>query len=159
MRESGSFGDAWAPRYEERQEGFSLLAVRTPRGETLFDSCLEAGVIQREASDLEDALAMHSHGLYNKKYAVWSRIALRRWMGKPTPDYGYTARCTPRQQGVGLLLAVVFWTGRTALARGAVQLLPLELTGRAFLFVRKRWRNATRPRRKEQVKHYDVHWK
>jgi coenzyme F420 hydrogenase subunit beta len=154
-----SFGDAWAPRYEERQEGFSLLAIRTPRGEELFNSCLNADVIQRETSDLDDALSMHSHGLYNKKYAVWGRMRLRRWMGKSVPDYGYDARCTPRQQLVGLFLAVVFWTGRTGLARGIVQLLPLELTGRAFLFVRKRWRNATRPRRKEQVRSYDVRWK
>ena len=154
-----SFGDAWAPRYEERHEGFSLLAVRTERGEAIFQQCSEAGVIHNETTDLDDALSMHSHGLYNKKYAVWSRMRLRRWMGKRVPDYGYTATCTPRQQGVGLFLALVFWMGRSALARGIVQLLPLELTGRAFLFVRKRWRNATRPKRNAQVKHYDVQWK
>ncbi len=154
-----SFGDAWAPRYEERQEGFSLLAVRTERGEAIFRACSEAGVIHNEETDLDDAISMHSHGLYNKKYAVWSRMRLRRWMGKPIPDYGYTARCTPRQQAVGFFLALVFWAGRTALARAIVQMLPLELTGRAFLFVRKRWRNATRPKRNEQVKRYDVIWK
>ncbi len=154
-----SFGDAWAPRYEERHEGFSLLAVRTPRGEAIFQECTDAGVIRNEATDLDDALSMHSHGLYNKKYAVWSRMRLRRWMGKPVPDYGYTAPCTPRQQLVGLFLALIFVVGRSRLARAIVQLLPLELTGRAFLFVRKRWRNATRPKRNAQVQHYDVRWK
>ncbi len=154
-----SFGDAWAPRYEERAEGFSLLAVRTEAGRAVFEACSSAGVIHNEATDLDDALSMHSHGLYNKKYAVWSRIRLRRWMGQAAPDYGYTARCTARQQIVGLGLAVVFWMGRTPLARGIVQCLPLELTGRVFLFVRKRWRNATRPKRNSQVKVYDVLWK
>lgn len=154
-----AFGDAWAPRYEERHEGFSLVAVRTERGARFFEQCTSAGVIENEATDLDDALSMHSHGLYNKKYAVWSRMRLRRWLGKPVPDYGYTVRCTPRQQVVGLGIAVVFWAGRTRLARALVQAFPLELTGRAFLFVRKRWRNATRPNRKAQVRRYDITWK
>jgi len=153
-----AFGDAWAPRYEERHEGFSLVAVRTARGEAIFDACAAAGVIRNEETDRADARSMHSHGLYNKKYAVWGRLRLRRWMGRAVPDYGYTARCTPRQQAVGLALALVFRAGRSALARAFVQVLPLELTGRAFLFVRKRWRNATRPKRQAQVEHYDVTW-
>lgn len=153
-----SFGDAWAPRYEDRHEGFSLLAVRTERGEAVFRQCTEAGAIQNEATDWEDAVAMHSHGLYNKKFAVWSRIQLRRVLGRPVPAYGYTAVRTPRQKSVGLCIALVFWFGRTRLARAAVQMLPLEFTGRAFLFARKRWRNATRPRRKAQVRDYQVVW-
>lgn len=154
-----SFGDAWAPRYEERHEGFSLLAVRTRRGRNIFDACTQATVIHNEPSDLDDALSMHSHGLYNKKYAVWGRMRLRRWLGKSVPDYGYTALCTRRQQGVGLALAILFSMGRMGFARAIIQVLPLELTGRAFLFVRKHWRNATRPNRTTQVKHYDVTWK
>lgn len=153
-----SFGDAWAPRYEERHEGFSLLAVRTGKGEAIFRQCTEAGVIQNEETDGDDAAAMHSHGLYNKKIAVWSRMQLRRWMGRPVPSYGYTAVRTPRQKLVGLAVALIFAFGRTALARGIVQVLPLDLTGRAFLFVRKRWRNATRPKRKTQVQDYQVTW-
>ena len=153
-----SFGDAWAPRYEARHEGFSLIAIRTSRGEAIFRQCTAAGVIHSEATDWEDAVSMHSHGLYNKKFAVWSRIGLRRWMGRPVPSYGYTAIRTPRQRAVGLVIAIIFWCGRTALARAAVQALPLELTGRAFLFVRKRWRDATRPKRKAQVRDYAVRW-
>ena len=154
-----SFGDAWATRYEERKEGFSLVAVRTARGEAAFRACIDAGAIGVEASSWDDAVAMHAHGLYNKKYAVWSRIRLRRWLGRPVPDYGYEAVCTSKQQRVGLCIAVVFWLGRTRIARGIVQALPLELTGRIFSMVRKRWRNATRPRRKAQVRDYEVRWK
>lgn len=154
-----AFGDAWAPRYEERHEGFSLIAVRTDRGHDSYDACIRGGVIHQEETDLDDALAMHSHGLYNKKYAVWSRMRLRRWMGLPVPDYGYTARCSGRQQFAGLAIALIFWMGRTRFARAVVQWLPLDWTGRFFLFVRKRWRNATRPKRKVQVRHYDISWK
>ncbi len=154
-----SFGDAWATRYEERKEGFSLVAVRTDRGEAAFRACIDAGAIGVEASSWDDAVAMHAHGLYNKKYAVWSRIRLRRWMGGTVPNYAYEAVSTMRQQGVGLFIALVFWLGRTRLARGVVQLLPLEVTGRIFLMVRKRWRSATRPRRKSQMRDYEVRWK
>jgi coenzyme F420 hydrogenase subunit beta len=154
-----SFGDAWATRYEERKEGFSLVAVRTDRGEAAFRACIDADAIGVEASSWDDAVAMHAHGLYNKKYAVWSRIRLRRWMGGPVPNYAYEAVCTMRQHGVGLFIALVFWLGRTRLARGVVQVLPLEVTGRVFLMVRKRWRSATRPRRKAQMRDYEVRWK
>lgn len=154
-----SFGDAWATRYEERKEGFSLVAVRTDRGEAAFRACIDAGAIGVEASSWDDAVAMHAHGLYNKKYAVWSRIRLRRWMGGPVPNYGYEAVCTMRQHGVGLFIALVFWLGRTRLARGVVQVLPLEVTGRIFLMVRKRWRSATRPQRNSQMRDYEVRWK
>ncbi|MBX3180442.1 MAG: Coenzyme F420 hydrogenase/dehydrogenase, beta subunit C-terminal domain [Candidatus Hydrogenedentes bacterium] len=153
-----AFGDAWAPRYEARHEGFSLIAVRTARGAEVFGDCVRAGVIAAEETDRDDARAMHAHGLYNKKIAVWSRIQLRRWMGKAAPEYGYTAVRTRKQRAVGLGIALVFCLGRTRLARGVVQILPLEWTGRMFLFVRTRWRNATRPKRRSQVADYTVRW-
>jgi coenzyme F420 hydrogenase subunit beta len=151
-----SFGDAWAPRYEERREGFSLIAVRTERGREIFDRCKAAGKIQTQPSSLDDSLSMHSHGLYNKKYAVWSRIDLRRWMGGKVPDYGYVGVRTFKQKCVGLLIALVFAFGRTRLARAIVQIMPMEITGRAFTFVRKHWRNATRPGRSRTVARFRV---
>jgi coenzyme F420 hydrogenase subunit beta len=151
-----SFGDAWAPRYEERREGFSLIAVRTERGRELFEQCKTAGVIQTQYSSLDDSLSMHSHGLFNKKYAVWSRIDLRRWMGGKIPDYGYVGIRTFKQKCVGLVIALVFAFGRTSLARAIVQLMPMEITGRAFSSVRKHWRNATRPGRSKTVARFRV---
>lgn len=151
-----SFGDAWAPRYEERHEGFSLIALRTQRGRELFELCRSAGVVQAQPSSVQDALEMHSHGLYNKKYAVWSRISLRRRLGGRVPDYGYVAVRTLKQKVVGLGIALVFAFGRTRLARAIVQALPMELTGRAFTFVRKHWRQATRPGRSRTVAGFRV---
>ncbi len=151
-----SFGDAWAPRYEERHEGFSLMAVRTPTGKQAFDRCHAAGVIATEPSSWNDAAEMHSHGLYNKKYAVWSRMTMRRWSFKPVPRYGYTVDLTLKQRLMGLFIATVFAFGRTRLARAIVQILPLELTGRAFFWVRTKWRKATRPKRADTVKTYQV---
>ena len=151
-----SFGDAWAPRYEERHEGFSLMVVRTPAGKDVFDRCRAAGVIGAEPSSWNDAAEMHSHGLYNKKYAVWSRMAMRRWFFKAVPEYGYTVDLSLKQRLMGLFIASVFAFGRTRLARAIVQVLPLELTGRAFFWVRTKWRKATRPKRADTVKTYRI---
>ncbi len=151
-----SFGDAWAPRYEERHEGFSLMVVRTPAGKQVFDACRAAGVIGIEPSSWNDAAEMHSHGLYNKKYAVWSRMAMRRWFLKSVPRYGYIVDLSFKQKLMGLFIASVFAFGRTHLARAIVQALPLELTGRAFFWVRTKWRKATRPKRADTVKTYHV---
>ena len=151
-----SFGDAWAPRYEERHEGFNLIAVRTDVGKEIFDACREAEVVQTEASSWKDAAEMHSHGLYNKKYAVWSRMTMRRWLLKPVPYYGYTVDRTLMQKFMGLFIGSVFIFGRTWIARLIVQILPLELTGRVFSWVRTKWRTATRPKRADTVKTYRV---
>jgi len=151
-----SFGDAWAPRYEERHEGFNLMVVRTPVGKEAFDRCRAAGAIGTEPSSWSDAAEMHSHGLYNKKYAVWSRMAMRRFFHKPVPRYGYTIDSSLKQRLMGLFIASVFAFGRTWLARAIVQALPLELTGRAFFWVRTKWRKATRPKRADTVKTYQV---
>lgn len=151
-----SFGDAWAPRYEERHEGFSLLAVRTPAGREALDPCLRAGVLHAEPSSAADAAEMHSHGLYNKKVAVWGRMDLRRGLGRPVPRYGYVARRSGKQKAMGLAIALVFALGRTAPVRWLVGILPLELTGRVFLWVRKRWRSATRPKRARSVAGYRI---
>lgn len=154
-----SFGDAWATRYEARTEGFSLVAARTARGEALFRGAIEAGAIRSEASRWEDAMAMHGHGIYNKKIAVWSRIQLRRSMGLPAPDYGYEVVRTPRQQAVGFAIALVFWMGRTRPVRAAVQLLPLGWTGRVFQGVRKRWRSATQAGHTARTGDFAVRWR
>jgi coenzyme F420 hydrogenase subunit beta len=151
-----SGGDAWAPRYEDRHEGFSLVLGRTAVGCEVLDRCREAGVIDLQPTDRADAIEMHSHGLYNKKTAVWSRMALRRWTGKPVPRYGYQAIVGRKSRLVGLWIATVFALGRTRLARWVVQMLPLELTGRAFAAVRKQWRKSTRPKRGDALTRYHI---
>lgn len=151
-----SFGDAWAPRYEDRHEGFSYVIARTKAGRDLITACSEQGIITVQPSTRSDGIEMHSHGLFNKKNAVWSRMTLRKWMGKPVPHYGYTVDRTLKQKGVGMLIAVVFAFGRTRLARWIVQQLPLDLTGAAFSFVRKKWRKATRPKRSKAIQHYTI---
>ena len=151
-----SAGDAWAPRYENRHEGFSLLISRTERGEQALARCAAAGVVDLEPTDRGDALVMHSHGLFNKKIAVWSRMDLRELLGRATPDYHYRAEVTTRSRVVGAAIALVYEIGQTRWARFLLNFMPLELTGKAFAAVRKRWRKQTRPGRSDTLQTYVV---
>lgn len=151
-----SAGDAWAPRYESRHEGFSLVITRSEAGQRALESCRRAGVVELEETDRADALVMHSHGLFNKKIAVWSRLDLRELLGRPVPDYHYRAVIDTRSRVVGAAIALVYEIGQTRWARFLVNLLPLELTGKAFAAVRKRWRKQTRPGRSGTLQTYDV---
>ncbi|MEZ4423545.1 MAG: Coenzyme F420 hydrogenase/dehydrogenase, beta subunit C-terminal domain [Gemmatimonadota bacterium] len=151
-----SAGDAWAPRYESRHEGFSLVITRTEAGRRALETSRAAGVIELEETDRADALVMHSHGLFNKKIAVWSRLDLRELLGRPAPDYHYRAVVTTRSRVVGAAIALVYEVGQTRWARFLMNLLPLEFTGKAFAAVRKRWRKQTRPGRSGTLQTYDV---
>lgn len=151
-----SAGDAWAPRYEDRHEGFSLIIGRTEAGRAALEQCRQAGAIELLPTDRADALEMHSHGLYNKKIAVWSRIDLHRRMGGAVPDYGYRPQLGLRSRVVGLWIAVVYIIGQQGWARWVVNRLPLEITGRAFSAMRKLWRKNTRPKRTGALTDYHI---
>jgi len=151
-----SFGDAWAPRYEDRSEGFSLILVRSEAGRAVVEKCKKAGVLELDRTHRDDAIEMHSHGLFNKKIAVWSRIDIRQWLGKAVPNYGYRPVLPLKPRLVGYGIAIIFLLGRTRLARWIVQKLPLEVTGRIFLGIRKRWRGWTKPKRGRSLNVYKV---
>lgn len=142
-----SFGDAWSTEFEDLREGYSLVVVRSEAGETAVNGAIGSGAIVLQPSDRDKALEMHSHGLYNKKIAVWARMELRRWLGGGVPAWGYTVDRRPKQRMVGLVIAAIFALARTGLARWTLSLLPLDLVGKTFLLIRRRWRRATRPGR------------
>jgi coenzyme F420 hydrogenase subunit beta len=151
-----SAGDAWAPRYEDRHEGFSIIIGRTGTGRAALAQCQQAGAIELLPTDRADALEMHSHGLYNKKIAVWTRIDLRRKTGGTVPDYGYRPLLGLRSRVVGLWIALVYLIGQQGWARWVVNRLPIGITGRAFSAMRKLWRKNTRPKRTGALANYQI---
>lgn len=152
-----SFGDAWASKYEDCHDGYSFIVVRTETGKGILKDGEKDGIISVISKSRDDAIKMHSHGLYNKKVAVWSRIDLRRWLRKEVPDYGYRPVRSLSAKGVGLLIALIFAFGQTDVARWVVQRLPLEFTGKIFSMVRKVWRGATgSKKRKSFTNTYNV---
>ncbi|MBK9118506.1 MAG: Coenzyme F420 hydrogenase/dehydrogenase, beta subunit C-terminal domain [Phycisphaerales bacterium] len=141
-----SCGDAWAPVYEERGKGFSMLVVRTGTGQQLFEELCAAGGISAQPLSYDDTVAMHSHGLDLKKRGAFLRIGAGVARGRPVPDYGYRlAPGVPRSRVVmEFCMGIVFRACWTPWGRWLIQWLPDRLVGRLFQWARTRWKGVTR---------------
>jgi coenzyme F420 hydrogenase subunit beta len=148
-----SGGDAWAPVYEERGQGFSLLVTRTEIGEQIVQECVAKGkIVVAESITREAAITMHSHGLDNKKNGGFLRIQHRKILRKTTPEYGYSPRqVTHLRKALAIPITVALMMGQTRIMRWFVLLLPLNLVGAAFKRLRVLWKKWTSPERKKGI--------
>ena len=87
-----SGGDAWAPVYEERGLGFSMVIGRSERGQQILEEMQKEHVLKLNAISVDEAIEMHSHGYDLKKRGTFIRMQFRKWMGLSNPDYGYTIK-------------------------------------------------------------------
>jgi coenzyme F420 hydrogenase subunit beta len=141
-----SVGDAWHPRFETQGGGHSVVLARTPQGAALLEEMQAAGVLVLEPAALDEALAMHGHMLDFKKRGSFVRMAWRAAVGLPTPDYGYRPLAIPlTRQLVELVISGLFLLCSTALARIAVEHIPLALLGPFFNTLRKTWKALSKP--------------
>ena len=83
-----SAGDAWAPDYEQRRQGFSLVVTRTEQGDLVIEEMRREGKLWVREIDEPDAIAMQSHGLDFKKRGGFLRMRRRSRAGLRTVDYG-----------------------------------------------------------------------
>lgn len=141
-----SGGDAWAPVYEQRGKGFSLMIARSDRGAELADALIREGKVWAEEIDFDGAVAMHSHGLDLKKRGSFLRIASRARGGQPVPRYGY--RLAPgvplSRRAMEAVMGLIFRICWTRLARSAMRAIPNRWIGWLFEKARTRWKGATR---------------
>jgi Coenzyme F420-reducing hydrogenase, beta subunit len=84
-----SGGDAWAPVYEERGKGFSLVIARSKQGQNLLEEMANQHIITLWPIAEEEAIKMHSHGYDLKKRGTFIRMQFRSVLGLKNPDYGY----------------------------------------------------------------------
>ncbi len=139
-----SGGDAWAPVYEERGKGFSMVISRSPEGEEILARMAADGSIKLTELDEKEAVAMHSHGYDLKKRGTFIRMRFRRWFGKPNPDYGYELRGFPFSRYLmELMIDGLFLTLGTRPARWAVAQIPPSTVGKVFEKARKIWKKST----------------
>lgn len=139
-----SGGDAWAPVYEERGKGFSMVIARSDTGKAILDEMLAAGKIQLQDIGLEEAISMHSHGYDLKKRGSFIRIRLRKWVGMQVPDYGYSLKGFPFSRYLmELVILSLFLVLGTAPARYIVERVPPSLIGKLFERTRKIWKKST----------------
>lgn len=139
-----SGGDAWAPVYEERGKGFSMIISRSAKGEAILQQMLDEGALQMDAIDAQTAVEMHSHGYDFKKRGGFIRIQFRKWTGKQIPDFGY------QLNGFGvsrylmeLVISSLFILMGTRPARWLVEQFSPSFIGNIFEKTRKIWKKST----------------
>jgi coenzyme F420 hydrogenase subunit beta len=139
-----SGGDAWAPVYEERGKGFSIIISRSDKGDDILNRMLNEGTIKMEPISAQTAIEMHSHGYDFKKRGGFIRIHFRRMLGKEVPDFGYELK------GFGFsrylmefVISSLFILMGTKVARWTVEKIPPSIIGGIFERTRKIWKKST----------------
>ena len=140
-----SAADAWAPRYEERGQGWSLVYGRTPAGIELVERGRAAGVLELQDMDVDQALDMHSHMTDFKKRGAFIRMKHLAISGRPVPEYGYRPKEIPKKRRM-LEAAIhgVFRVGRSRIARWLLPFVPPAMIGIVFEKLRWQWKLITK---------------
>ena len=139
-----SGGDAWAPVYEDRGKGFSMVITRSEKGDQLLREMEDAGIVSFDEITEEEAIAMQSHGLDLKKRGSQLRIAMCEKLGKRMPHYGLKPLPISLQRKCfEAILSTLFALCSTRSARWIADHTPDCIIGPAFQMFRKRWKKAT----------------
>lgn len=142
-----SGGDAWAPKYEERGKGFSLLISRSTAGEKLIEDMKKDGRLTTIDLDYDEALSMHSHAYDLKKTGSNIRINIFKKFKAPTPNIiplKGLGEFKFRRILAELFNISLFSILGTALARRLSEFLPPKQTGEFFIHIRKQWKKRTK---------------
>lgn len=147
-----SGGDAWAPVYEERGKGFSMVIVRSAAGEEIIRQMVAEKVLGLNPLDEKEAVEMHSHGYDLKKRGTFIRMRFRSAIGKPNPDYGYGPGGFPFVRYImELLIDAMFLLLGTPFARWIVEHIPPQTVGKIFEKARKVWKRSTHDIKREKL--------
>lgn len=147
-----SGGDAWAPVYEERGKGFSMIIVRSAAAEVLVNDMVKEGWLTVWPLEEEEAIRMHSHGYDLKKRGTFIRMRFRQWLGLPNPDYGYELKGFPlARYFMEIIISSLFLVLGTAPARFVADRIPLRWMGALFENARKQWKKATHGIKRSQL--------
>lgn len=139
-----SGGDAWAPVYEERGRGFSMIIARSKKGQEILDAMKREGVLDLSPISINEAITMHSHGYDLKKRGTFIRFHFRKILGLPNPDFGYEIKGFPLSRYLmEFAIDALFIILGTPLARWFVAQLPPDKVGRVFEKTRNIWKKAT----------------
>jgi len=138
-----SGGDAWAPVYEERGKGFSMVISRNDAGKEILLQMEKEGLVSLSPITIDEAITMHSHGYDLKKRGTFIRIKFRKYFGLPVPDYGYEIGGFSFVRYVmEVLIGALFLTLSTAPARWLVEQFSPSFIGKLFEHSRKIWKKS-----------------
>jgi coenzyme F420 hydrogenase subunit beta len=147
-----SGGDAWAPVYEERGKGFSMVLARSQKGQEIIDAMLGEGLLSLDPIDENEAITMHSHGYDLKKRGTFIRMKYRAWSGKKNPDYGYVMKgFTFKRYIMEIIIDSLFLTLGTRFSRFLIERIPPKTVGRVFEKSRNIWKRSTKKIKRSQL--------
>ena len=147
-----SGGDAWAPVYEERGKGFSMVISRSKKGEELLKEMCDAGWLSFDQITEQEAITMHSHGYDFKKRGGFIRIHFRKILGKSVPDFGYQIKGFKFSRYLmEMVISSLFILMSTSLARWAVELFPPKFIGGIFEKTRTIWKKSTHKIKRQEL--------
>jgi len=139
-----SGGDAWAPVYEERGKGFSMVISRSKKGDALLKEMSDAGWLSFDEINEQEAITMHSHGYDFKKRGGFIRIKFRKWMGKSVPDFGYEVKDFPLSRYLmEMIISSLFIIMSTDFARWLIERFSPKFVGGIFEKTRTIWKKST----------------
>ena len=139
-----SGGDAWAPVYEERGKGFSLVIVRSELAEKLVREMEQDGLLSLKDLSEEEAIAMQSHGIDFKKRGAFLRIERLKKSGRRYPEYGIALLSAPfRRRIFERMLGGIFTVCSWRWTRAIADRIPDRIMGPFFQWVRAVWKRST----------------
>ena len=147
-----SGGDAWAPVYEERGKGFSIVFSRSDKGQQILDEMLQDGWLTLDPIDVNEAITIHSHGYDLKKRGAFIRMKFRKWLGKENPDYGYIIKgFSVSRYIMEFLTDALFVVLGTKPARFLVEKIPPHTIGKIFEKARTIWKKSTHKTKRQNL--------
>ena len=147
-----SSGDAWAPKYEERGKGFSIMVVRSQKGKQLVDELVEKSLVDVVEIERNKAVEMHSHGYDLKKRGAFLRISFLKKLHRAVPQYGYEVKTSNSTRVVfELVLDSLFWICKLKISRYIIDLIPHKVVGKIFEKTRKVWKSITKEIKKKDL--------
>jgi len=140
-----SVGDAWAPKYESRGEGWSVIIARSEIGLELIEKLIKEKKLSAKEITEDELISMHSHGIDFKKRGAFIRIENRDKKGLPVPDYGYRPTNIPAsRKRFEFILGLMFKIFQAPITIWILEKLPIKFIGWFFIKARAYWKNATR---------------
>jgi coenzyme F420-reducing hydrogenase beta subunit len=148
-----SGGDAWAPVYEERGKGFSMVMGRSERGQALLEEMERAGWLNLMPLSEQESIEMHSHAYDFKKRGAFIRIRFRKLALRSVPDYGYQIRgFSAKRIFMEVIISSLFILLGTRLARWTVEQFSPSFIGKIFEQTRSTWKKSTHNIKRESLK-------
>lgn len=150
-------GDAWSPTYESKGKGFSVFVTRSDEMEKIVSNMIQKGILEAENVPDDEAIAMHGHMLDFKKRGGYIRNRMRAFFGYSIPDYGYKpANIAFSRKITELVISSIFLVAGNRFSRALMTLIPENILGPVFDFVRLRWKTLSKPTKRKGLSSYEI---